>query len=350
MRLTVFRFVLSVFLATATVMGFIFIPHADKAEAAPANQMTLVFETTQMYETLALTFGGELSNVVINWGDLDSDPSTQDVIQNVNNQPAGSGDVTFQQSPDFGGTYQVTITATKLERFGRCVNGSDTTLKRVTTWGNFGLTSLRCAFNYRSELREVPTTLPSTVTDLSYAFAYANAFNQDISGWDTTNVTNMQSMFENAVSFNRSLATWNISNVTNMTDIFKKLSYYSMSNDNYSATLASWGAQSVRPNVSTGAISMQAVTCAGIQGRAALLASPHNWTISDVAPTLDCGQNNNQNNNQNSNNTNTASSISQLAETGTVQNALAGLALMMLSAGAIILGFTRKQGGSFSKH
>lgn len=298
------------------------------AHSLPANQMQLEFQTTQWNENISVYLGGELTNVVINWGDLDADPSTPDVIQNVTNQGSGSGDITLTQSPFFDGTFVVTITATKLERFGKCLGGSDTTLTKVLSWGDFGLTSLRCGFDHRSELRQVPATLPTTVTDISYAFAYANAFNQDISGWNTSNVTNMAGMFESSVSFNRSLASWNISNVTNMTDMFKKVVSYSMSNENYSSTLVGWGSQSVKPNVNLGAVSTQAVTCEAVNARATLLASPHNWTISDVAPTISCPTNNNSGS--------SGLVAAELAQTGFPLSGYSVFAILMLTLGVII--------------
>lgn len=296
------------------------------AHSLPANQMQLEFATSGMYENISVTLGGELSNVVINWGDLSG--SGSDVIQNVTNQGPGSGDITLTQMVDFGGTYVVSITATKLERFGKCLGGSDTTLTKVLSWGDFGLTSLRCGFDHRSELRQVPATLPTTVTDISYAFAYANAFNQDISGWNTSNVTNMAGMFESSVSFNRSLASWNISKVTNMTDMFKKVVSYSMSNENYSSTLVGWGSQSVKPNVNLGAVSTQAVTCEAVNARATLLASPHNWTISDVAPTISCPTNNNSGS--------SGLVAAELAQTGFPLSGYSVFAILMLTLGVII--------------
>ena len=58
-------------------------------------------------------------------------------------------------------------------------------------------------------------------------------FNDDISGWDVSNVTNMEKMFYYGYSFNQDINTkeitkengdiyiaWNVSNVTNMKHIF----------------------------------------------------------------------------------------------------------------------------------
>ena len=42
-----------------------------------------------------------------------------------------------------------------------------------------------------------------------------NLFNQDISGWDVSNVTNMAGMFLGNQYFNQDLSSWDVSNVTN---------------------------------------------------------------------------------------------------------------------------------------
>ena len=50
-------------------------------------------------------------------------------------------------------------------------------------------------------------------------FDNAEAFNQDISGWDVTNSTNMINMFKDAIAFNQDLSSWSVNpNVNNCTD------------------------------------------------------------------------------------------------------------------------------------
>ena len=77
-----------------------------------------------------------------------------------------------------------------------------------------------------SRLTTVPDYLPHSITDMVQMFYDASSFNQDISGWDTSNVTNMTSMFWNASSFNQDIGNWNTSNVTNMTSMFSNASSF----------------------------------------------------------------------------------------------------------------------------
>ena len=51
-------------------------------------------------------------------------------------------------------------------------------------------------------------------------FRNATAFNQDISGWDTSSVINMSWMFTAADSFNQDISAWDVSNVTDMRYMF----------------------------------------------------------------------------------------------------------------------------------
>ena len=84
------------------------------------------------------------------------------------------------------------------------------------------LDSLAYAFKSVFNAFTLPDTLPSTVTDLKFAFYSAIAFNSDISGWDVSNVTNMRWTFLAARAFNSDISGWDVSNVTNFRATFQQ--------------------------------------------------------------------------------------------------------------------------------
>ena len=54
----------------------------------------------------------------------------------------------------------------------------------------------------------------SNVTNISSMFSGASSFNQDISGWDTSSITNMRGLFSNTNNFDQDIGSWNTSSVT----------------------------------------------------------------------------------------------------------------------------------------
>ncbi len=140
-------------------------------------------------------------NVLVDWGDLTSDTYTT----------TGEKTHTYTNA----GTYNVIITGT-LTIFGNGLNGNTsnfTKLKRVISFGNIGLVELNGAFKDATALYQVPTTLPSTITSLKYAFYGATTFNDpNILAWNVSNVLDMSFMFYNADSFNQPIGNWTVSN------------------------------------------------------------------------------------------------------------------------------------------
>lgn len=99
--------------------------------------------------------------------------------------------------------------------------GSSDAISATTTLNRYSTKVAKYKFDYRKNNIVVPDELPSHLTDLSYMFNNCVNFNQDVSGWDVSNVTNMGSMFSGCNLFNADISGWNMSNVTNIDDMLK---------------------------------------------------------------------------------------------------------------------------------
>ena len=178
----------------------------------------------------------------IDWGDT---TSTTGVVWNGNLSHNFSNAGTF--------TIKIEPTAGTMLRFG---NGNAvwaglnaaTNVTGVTQIGNT-LTSLTGAFYDATALTSVPTSLPSSVTDLSYAF-FGNNNNSpigaNIASWATGAVTNMASTFQNVINFNQNLSAWDTHSVTNMSSMFQGDTSYNNGGVAMPATVGSkWDVKNV---------------------------------------------------------------------------------------------------------
>ncbi|MGX5174215.1 BspA family leucine-rich repeat surface protein [Aliikangiella sp. IMCC44653] len=143
----------------------------------------------------------------VDWGDGSSDTNV-------------TGDITHTYSA--AGTYIISITG-DFPRIFFDKNGYDNEkLLSIEQWGNQPWQSMGNAFfecyNLVGNASDIPNL--SQVTDMSFMFNEAEAFNQDISNWDVSAVTDMSYMFFGALAFNQSLSNWDVSAVTDMRYMF----------------------------------------------------------------------------------------------------------------------------------
>lgn len=85
----------------------------------------------------------------------------------------------------------------------------------------------------------------SSATNLRQMFSSATAFNQDLSWWDVSNVTNMFRTFYLAPNFDQDLGSWDVSNVNN----FEIFLTSPLSTANYNALLIWWSALTLQNGV-----------------------------------------------------------------------------------------------------
>ncbi len=131
------------------------------------------------------------------------------------------------------GTYTVRIKdntglGTGFPRIYFNYSGDRLKLLTIEQWGTGKWTSMNGAFHGCSNLAGQANDAPdlSGVTNMSFMFTAASAFNQDIGGWNTANVTNMSLMFYGASAFNQDIGGWNTANVTYMNGMFYRASAF----------------------------------------------------------------------------------------------------------------------------
>jgi surface protein len=195
------------------------------------GNLVMTFNTalaTTNPDTVYLPLGGQerggAVNALIDWGDGNT------TLANIAN--------IYSHTYATTGNYQVGITGT-VSAYGYLFgSGENEPLVSVDSWDNdLGLISMFAAFYYANNLIAVPNTLPTTVQFLNSAFSGAITFNQDLDGWDTSNVQGWDQVFQNASAFNGNISNWDTSKAQSMTSFFY--------NSSFNQDISSWNVANV---------------------------------------------------------------------------------------------------------
>ncbi len=187
------------------LQGLLFAP-ATKAQDATAFITT--WQVNAGEQIVIPTRGGYNYNYQIDWGDGNSDSNL-----------TGPRSHTYTVA----GTYTVKISG-DFPRIIACDNtlGNRQKLRSIEQWGSQAWRSMRDAFRNCNQVTLNATDAPnlSNVSDMSYMFDNARAFNGNIGHWNVSQVSNMSYMFYVATAFNGNIGTWNVGAVTNMEAMF----------------------------------------------------------------------------------------------------------------------------------
>jgi len=165
------------------------------------------FTTTSASQTVQIPLAGTV-DVSIDWGDGTVEAVTSTYPEH-----------TFAAA----GTYTVHVTGTA-STLGDTVNPSPLwtdTVTAVKSFGDLGFSSFSQAFRGVTANVEMPSSIPSSVTNMGAMFRDASNFDQPIGSWDTSNVENMGVMFYFASAFNQPIGSWDTSNVEYMANMFR---------------------------------------------------------------------------------------------------------------------------------
>ncbi|MGL1937146.1 MAG: BspA family leucine-rich repeat surface protein, partial [Fibrobacterales bacterium] len=194
-----------------------------------SGPMILEYNTNLSTGTVVSLYFHGVVDVTVDWGDGKSDAYTY------------SGFKKHVYTTE--GEYSVSISG-NLQNLGRgWMYGEEILsaekLVMVTSFGDIGLIGLHGAFAYTKNLKEVPSVLPSSITDLSYLFESSKVENvTGLCDWDVSGVTNMASMFNDAKSFNQDIGSWKVDNVTDMSRMFSEA-------ESFDQDIGSWNVDNV---------------------------------------------------------------------------------------------------------
>ena len=167
------------------------------------------WRTTLPSQVITINFVG--SGMNISWGDGATETNV-----------SGTQSHTYATASDYEVSVTGGLTGLTLDRPDGFVGRLVPELASIDQWGGISWTNMSNAFAGASNMVYIATDTPdlSLVTDMSFMFESAIAFDGDLSSWDVSSVTDMSSMFAGANTFNQLLNTWDVSLVTEMNGMF----------------------------------------------------------------------------------------------------------------------------------
>ena len=184
----------------------------------PARPFITTWETDAANQAITIPVGDSDASYYIDWGD---GAIETDITGDRAHTYSGAGNYTVYISGGF-------------ERINLDNGASASKLRSIDQWGDTQWTSMENAFKGARDMVYEATDVPdlSRVTDTSWMFGGASAFNGDISNWSVSTVTDMNRMFS-GTAFNDNLSLWDVSSVTDMSAMFAYATSFNQSLDDW---------------------------------------------------------------------------------------------------------------------
>ena len=226
----------------------IFACSSDDDSTNESPIITLIGEPIVMVNTYSTYIDSGATAIDSEDGDLTSSIVTTGL---VNTSINGDYTITYTVSDSTGNT----VTATRqiiVEDDGNPVYlGENGVTIKAKDWAEVGMVGeinnelytiiseedLKTNFQNNLDVTKFVTTFVTNMFWGQVGWQNQNAFNQDISSWDVSNVTNMAQLLINTTSFNQDISSWDVSSVTNMTAMF--------SGSNFNQDISSWDVSNV---------------------------------------------------------------------------------------------------------
>ncbi|MGY8908239.1 MAG: BspA family leucine-rich repeat surface protein, partial [Pseudomonadales bacterium] len=149
----------------------------------------------------------------------------------------------------------------------------------ITGTGYEGMFNQNYVFNNGGQ--PLDWTLGTGATSLKYMFMNARAFDQDISGWDVSNITDFEAVFHGASQFTQDLSSWNVANATTFKD-FIQAWYYPTAN--YDLLLVAYDALNLQNGVLFRNHAFYS-GCSPAEAARQNMIDTDNWTFNDRGAT-----------------------------------------------------------------
>ena len=239
-----------------TSMANAFLGASNLVINAPnAPDLSLASDLSSMFEGAS-----SLNNDFLNW-----DLST---VSNLNSM--------FKGATIFDGNisnWEVANVNTMDSMFQEAINFSGD----VSLWNVDQVISMESTFKNATKFNShLDNWNVNNVVSFSGMFWNATSFNGNIFTINNNSAANdLSHMFDNAAAFNNNLEGWDI---TNITDISYMLRLSGINQINYDDILSEWASQSIQPNLTLHADGL--LFCNNEDDRNVLISAPNNWTIS----------------------------------------------------------------------